>query len=117
MQTHELMTRARTKEWDVHITYGGTDEDISGAQGIYFAARTTPTASTAVFQKSLGAGITITNGPQGRAHIVVDPADTEGLAAREYSLFYELVYKTAAGKKYRILDGRLTVSPNIADVP
>lgn len=116
--THETMTRARTKKWDARITYGGLDEDLSGALGIWFTARTVPGAATPVFQKSLGAGITITNAAQGRAAIIVDPVDTAALSSnREYGLYYELAYKNAAGEVHRIAEGRLTVVPNIADVP
>lgn len=114
----EMMTRARTKKWDVHIAYGGVDEDLSVALGMWFCVKTQPGATSFVFQKTIGDGISLTNPARGLASIVVNPADTASLPAnRESGLYYELVYKNAAGEVYPVAKGKLTVTPNIADIP
>lgn len=117
MTNYHEMTRGRVKKIDAHITFGGADEDITAAQGLYFAARTAPGVTPAIFQKSLGDGITITNGPLGRAQIVIAPSDTVSLSPKQIAnLFFEFAYKNAAGELYEIADGRLIVTPNIVEV-
>ena len=75
--------------FDFAITLGGNPFDLTGA-GLWFTAKTSPAATAVVFQKTLGAGITVTAPASGIGLIQLEPGDTSGLASRQVQLYFDL---------------------------
>jgi hypothetical protein len=67
----------------------------------------------AIFQKTVGDGITITNAEGGLATVELVPADTSELASRTVRLVYDVQVKLASGRIVTPLKGRLTVEPDV----
>ena len=67
---------------------------------------------SSVFQKSVGAGITITDQVGGNGSIRLFPADTADLPSRRTQLYFDLEI-TLGGEVYTIASGRLIVEPDI----
>jgi hypothetical protein len=76
------MFRGNTVVFDFSVTLGGNPVDLTGA-GLWFTAKTSPGATSVVFQKPIGAGITVTNAAEGAGLIQLEPGDTAGLASRQ----------------------------------
>ena len=60
--------------------------------------------------------ITIVNGVEGRIGVKLKAADTSLLAVKEALYDMEVVFPNADTDTYRILEGKVTVSPNITQV-
>jgi hypothetical protein len=71
------------------------------------------TDADAIFQKTVGDGITVTDDTGGLATVQLEPADTSGLAARTVRLVYDVQVKLASGRIVTPLKGRLTVEPDV----
>jgi hypothetical protein len=67
----------------------------------------------AIFQKTVGDGITITDDAGGLATVVLAPGDTSDLAARTIRLVYDIQVKLTSGRIVTPLKGRLTVNPDV----
>lgn len=80
---------------------------ITGATAIRWTL--TPNAgAAAVVTKTLGAGVTITDGPNGMFEVSLDEADTLSLAA---DLYYHEGEMTLGGRKKTVVTGTVTVVP------
>ena len=116
MQQQQLtMFRGNTMVFDFAVTLGGNPVDLTGA-GIWFTAKTSPNASTVVFQKAVGSGITVTDAASGAGMIELVPGDTHGLGARTVRLYFDLEVEIA-GAVYTVAAGRLVVEPDLTDRP
>jgi len=81
----------------------GTATDVSGATiswmlipaSVEIEAELDALVSSAVVSKSVGSGVTINDGPNGKFRVAIDPADTEDLAAGLYHVLARV--KTSAG--------------------
>lgn len=67
----------------------------------------------AIFQKTVGDGITITDDTGGLATVELVPADTSSLAARTIRLVYDVQVKLSSGRIVTPLKGKLTVEPDV----
>jgi hypothetical protein len=105
------MFRGNTKKLDAALTLGGVAIDLT-TKSLYFTVKLDPTSTSNLFQKSIGAGITLTNAVGGLAQIVIDPADTTGLASNQKRLWFDLEYVSGT-EIYTVADGRLVVNPDI----
>lgn len=105
------MYRGNTAKWDAAVTLGGAPVDLTGITGLWFTVKRS-TDSAALFQKSIGSGITVTNAAGGLARITFSPADTTSLPPRQVPLEYDLEYESG-GEVYTLARGRLTVEPDI----
>ena len=101
--------------FDFAITLGGNPLDLTGA-GLWFTAKTSPTATATVFQKTLGAGITVTDPASGVGLIQLAPGDTSALASRQVQLYFDLEVE-AAEAVYTVAAGRLVVEPDMTVRP
>lgn len=79
--------------------------DLTGAAIAWQLARSADAASPAVF-KSLGTGISITDGPNGVFTVTLDSADTEGLTGLYY---HEAEVTDTAGNRSTVLSGVATI--------
>ena len=112
MQQQQLtMFRGNTMVFDFAVTLGGNPVDLTAA-GIWFTAKTSPSASNVVFQKAVGSGITVTDAASGAGLIELVPADTQGLGARTVRLYFDLEVEIA-GAVYTVAAGRLDVEPDL----
>jgi hypothetical protein len=112
MQQQQLtMFRGNTMVFDIVVTLGGNPVDLTGA-GIWFTAKMSPGASTVVFQKTVGQGITVTEAASGAGVIELVPGDTQGLGARTVRLYFDLEVEIA-GAVYTVAAGRLVVEVDL----
>ncbi len=88
--------------------------NIAGAS-FWFTAKRTPCDidASAVFQKTLASGITITNPAAGLGQVELAESDTSGLPCSRTVLFYDLQMKTTTSKVYTLASGTLTVNPDV----
>ena len=90
------------------------DVDLTGAVDIWMTAKSARAdADPGVFQKSVGAGITVIDDATGTISVELDPADTSDLDATTNRLYYDVQVEDVDNKvsTYRI--GRLVVRPDI----
>ena len=92
-----------------------TGIDITGA-AIYFTCKrykNDPDAA-ALFQLTVGHGITIAVGTNGFFTVVVPQADTAGLPVG-IPFWFDCVIEPAAGGRQTVLNGTLTLKANVTD--
>lgn len=106
--------RGDTEEWELTVLEreDGPAKDLTGAEALEFCVKW-PRERT-VIEKSLGDGVTITDAPAGKAHIVVSPADTDALPNRRIRFMYEVELRDSAGKVHTPVGGIFTLKPAIA---
>jgi hypothetical protein len=107
--------RGDTRRFQVTVTdEAGLPVNLSGAT-IYFTVRKKFASSAddtdAVFQKSVGAGITITDAAAGVIALVIDPADSRSLP--KIVLLYDLQVITAAGDTITPALGDVAINPDV----
>lgn len=109
---------SRVIELTINLQDDSGPENITGA-AITFAlskqdaASTSPKPSgTALVTKTVGSGITIVNGPNGRADVVLAPADTAALKAGAY--YYE-VQVVISGSTATTHYGQITVLGDLVE--
>ena len=98
--------------FDFAITLGGNPLDLTGA-GLWFTAKTSPAATTMLFRKTLGTGITVTDPTSGIGLIQLAPSDSSGLESRQVQLYFDLEVEQA-GAVYTVAAGRLVVEPDVS---
>ncbi len=82
--------------------------DLTGASADYaFSERP---GTPALFTKSVGSGIVITDDVNGLLEVTINPADTESLSG---TFHHELEVTDAAGRKTTVLFGTATVRLNV----
>jgi len=69
------------------------------------SADTTTPMGAALITKTIGSGITITDGPNGRCDVAIDPADTDALAGD----FYHELEMVLTGETSTVLYGAVTI--------
>jgi hypothetical protein len=106
--------RGDGETYDLAITENDVALDLTGAEMWMTAKRhLRDTDAEAVFQKTVGDGITITDDTGGLATVELVPGDTSGLAARTVRLVYDVQVKLQSGRIVTPLKGRLTVEPDV----
>ena len=108
------ITRGDTVEFSASITLGGVALNITGAS-LWFTAKKQfiDADEDAVFQKTIGDGITVTNAASGLITIAIDPEDTEELSNVKTQLQYDLQMKDSEDKVYTVASGTLVVNPGV----
>lgn len=110
------MTRGDSKAIAGKVTTvpAGAAVDIT-SHLIWFTAkrRISDADNEAVFQKTVGDGITVTDGPAGEFAIQINPSDTSGLSDVEANnLYYDLQVKTGSTVQ-TLSKGRLLVEYDV----
>jgi len=108
--------RGDTVQFSGTITQGGTALDITGAS-LWFTAKNQYVDDdvSAIFQKTIGDGITVVNAAQGLITILLSPSDTTGLSKVKTILVYDLQLKDTNSKIYSIASGNLVVEPDVTN--
>lgn len=101
-------------EGTIYQDDGVTEEDITGWD-LWFTGKLLITSGDvdAVFQKTIGDGITVTDAANGAYEIAIDAADTDGFAASDTTIQCDLQAKDTLGKVKTLLTGRITVKPEV----
>lgn len=90
------------------------DVDLTGAVDIWMTAKSARAdADPGVFQKSVGAGITVIDDATGTISVELDPADTSDLDATTNRLFYDVQVEDVDNKVTTYRLGRLVVRPDV----
>lgn len=108
------MYRGDAATWNM-ICYkkDGSRLDVSSGS-LFFGAKASTRQSDgqAIFIKTIGDGITVTNGVQGEITVELDRTDTEGVyAPAEYE--WGLQYVTTGNKPFTLLRGDLLIKPDV----
>lgn len=108
------MYRGDTAQFRVTaLDIDGNPLDITGASAWFTAKRTTQDGDVdAVFQKTVGTGITITDAPNGVMLVQLAEADTNTLTKKEI-LEYDLQIKDTSDGVYTVARGALTVEADV----
>jgi len=111
------MTRGDTAIWTVALS-GLPSTGVTGGQFTFTAKKTLADSdASAVLQKTLANGISVTNPGSATTSatvlIVVQPADTAALVNAEQLLLWDLQYLDASGTKTTLLAGYMTVEPEV----
>ena len=107
-------TRGDSERFLLTLTEDEEPLDLTGAEVWMTAKRhLRDTDAEAVFQKSVGDGITITDDEGGLAQVDLVPGDTSGLPTRVMRLHYDVQVKTQGGRVLTPISGTLTVSPDV----
>lgn len=83
--------------------------DLTGATAEFIFAKRA--GHEAIFSKTVGSGIVITDAANGLLEVTLAPADTETLSGAYY---HELEVTDAGGRKTTVLFGTATVRRNVA---
>ncbi len=112
--TDFTITRGDTIGLNVAVSAGGTVYPLVGVK-MWFTAKNSynDPDSSAVFQKTIGSGIVITNTTLGLATVTIDPTDTYGLPSSKTLLVYDLQVEDASGNVYTVASGNLIVLPDV----
>lgn len=114
--TNLNMVRGSTLSFDFSVTNTATGlaENLTGGT-LKFTAKWdfTDVDGSAVFQKTIGSGITVTNAAGGLANVTIAASDTTSLPATIVNLNYDLKYTDASSNVWPILYGLLTIVPNV----
>lgn len=108
------ITKGDTPTFNVAVTQGGSVFSLVGCS-MWFTAKYAyrDLDAAAVFQKTIGAGITVTNAALGLATVTLAAIDTSPLAAVKVLLVWDLQVRTAGGKTYTVSSGNLIVFPDV----
>jgi hypothetical protein len=107
-------TRGDSARFLLTLTEDGDPLDLTDAEVWMTAKRhLRDTDADAVFQKSVGDGITITDDAGGLAQVDLEPGDTSALPTRVMRLHYDVQVKTQEDRVLTPISGTLTVSPDV----
>lgn len=109
------MYRGDTLKLDLAVTLDGNPYSLSLCS-LWFTGKSqyTDPDISAIFQKTIGSGITIVGDPaQGLALIELAPADTLALASIKTLLVWDCQLKDSNSKIYTIALGNLIVLPDV----
>lgn len=111
------MTRGNDVSLSGTATLSGDPYDLSGCS-LYFTAkrRFTDDDSAAIFQKSVGSGITITSAAQGLFVVAIGSDDTISVEKVKTILVWDLELHDSAGKIYTIASGNLVINPDVTNL-
>jgi hypothetical protein len=99
-------------DYVLHFTIvdeAGVAVDLSGAQQITFALARKVSVEP-LFSKTLGSGVTVTDGPAGKVDVAIDAADTDALKGAYY---HEVELRNAAGKRSTVSYGAVTIQEDL----
>jgi hypothetical protein len=116
MGTNFTMTRGNNVTLSGTATLSGDPYELGGCL-LWFTAkyRYTDADLDAVFQKSIGSGITITNPTQGLFTVAILPADTLAVAKARTVLVWDLQVQDGSGKVYTLNSGSIVINPDVTN--
>ena len=116
MGTNFTMTRGDTVSLSGTATLSGDPYDLAGCS-LWFTAKNkyTDDDPAAVFQKSIGDGITVTSAAQGLFVVVISPGDTEAVAKSRTILVWDLQLMDGSGNIYTLNSGNLVINPDVTN--
>ncbi len=101
---------------DYDLTFTGVDVQQPGTQ-IWFTGKTNKAHndSQAVWQKTIGAGVTVTGPSTATATLV--PTDTAGLTMtnEKATVYYDAEVKTPTGRVQTVVEGRIEFTVDITN--
>jgi hypothetical protein len=108
------MYRGDTVVFNMLVTKSAVAFPLTGCE-IWFTGKYAYKDSdlAAVFQKTIGDGITVTNALGGRAALALIPSDTHGLPAVKTLLLWDVQLKDADDMIYTVASGNLVVLPDV----
>lgn len=111
------MAKGKVKKFRFQVQDAGTGlfTDVSTWTKFWFMAKNQPTDpdTAAVINKTLGAGITLLLGQPGLLEVLVQAADTSGLADVGVRLYAEVQGLDGAGLAWNLWQGRLDILPAV----
>ena len=109
-------TRGDTVVLSGAVTLGGDPYNLTGAT-LWCTAKSKHTDADvdAIFQKTLGDGITVVNAAAGLYTIQIDPADTEALSKVKTVLVYDVQLMDSNSKIYTIASGNFIIHPDVSN--
>jgi hypothetical protein len=117
MSVNFTMTRGDDVSWACTATLSGDPYDLASC-ALYFTGKSkfTDDDASAIFQKSIGDGIVVTNPTQGLFTVSLVPGDTTALSKVRTMLVWDLELVDSAGKTYTLNSGNLVVNPDVTNV-
>ena len=108
------ISRGDTPSFNIAVTQAGAVFSLVGCS-MWFTAKWAykDLDAAAVFQKTIGAGITLTNAALGLATATLAATDTSGLAAVKVLLVWDIQVRTAGGLTFTVASGNLIVTPDV----
>jgi hypothetical protein len=108
------MIRGDTVLFNIQITKNSVAFPLSGCE-LWFTGKYAYSDGdiAAVFQKTIGDGITITSALAGQATMALSPADTDSLPDVKTLLLYDVQLKDANDLVYTVASGSLVVTPDV----
>lgn len=108
------ITRGDSRTLSGAVTLSGEPFNLTSCD-IWFTVkyRYTDDDDDAVFQKTVGDGITVTNPTAGLITIDINPADTEDIPKVKTILVYDLQIKNSGGSKWTSASGNIVVNPDV----
>ena len=110
--TDLIIFRGNTVSLSVTVTASGSVYNLTGCS-LTFTAKIKYTDTSAVFQKTIGNGITVTTPTSGLVTIVISPSDTLSLSNAKQMLVYDLEAVDGSGNVYTLASGNLIVYPKV----
>lgn len=91
------------------------DVDLTGASEVWMTAKSALADSdgAAIFQKTVGAGVTVVDDPTGTVQIDLDPDDTSSLSGPRDRLYYDVQVLDTDDKITTLASGRLIVRADV----
>jgi hypothetical protein len=105
------MLRGDTAQLNATVKTGSSVFDLTGAT-VKFTAKQNISDSAALFQKTIGGGITVTNASQGALSIEIAPADTVTLTDESSLLVWDLEI-TRGSQVFTVAHGDLRVTLDV----
>jgi hypothetical protein len=108
------MYRGDTVVFNMLVTKSAVAFSLTGCE-IWFTGKYAykDEDSVAVFQKTIGDGITVTNALAGRGSLALTASDTEDLPPVKTLLLWDVQIKDANGMIYTVASGSLVVMPDV----
>lgn len=108
------MVRGDSASWLLSATLNGAPYNVAGCLIWFSGKRSVADGDVdAVFMKTLGGGVTVTDAANGLVTVTLSPTDTETLPSSRVILDWDLQVKTAGGAIYTVALGKLTVFPDV----
>jgi hypothetical protein len=110
------MTRMDNVSLSGTATLSGSPYDLGGCS-LWFTAKKkyTDADSAAIFQKSIGAGITVTSSTQGLFVVAIATTDTEAVDKVKTILVWDLQLRDSSSKTYTMASGNLIINPDVTN--
>jgi hypothetical protein len=110
------MKRGRTKRWIVTVKVAGEVRNVTWDTFFFTVKQKFSEAdNAALFQLTLGTGITLYAPTLGKIMISIAPEDTENCPAQRTVYQYDLSIVYNTGEKYTLTEGTLAVEPDVTN--